>query len=263
LRQRFVALITAVLTVVAVAAAVSMAVTGTAGAAPPGSHYVATWNMDGANHSTENKWNSGVAQMMTAYRLVALQEAGAVPDSARHVQDHTVTGPGGQQWTVREYFWGGTITNPNSFIYWLHTGGGGNKVNLAIVAAQRADDVTVVPGPYRPALGIRVGDGFYFSLHAASGGGGDAPTLLNSIDYAVNQLGQNYQWFALGDYNREPQAGGLPFGACPPSAPTYPATDPRKYYDFMVRGSGVQLSGHVLGIQLSDHLPVRYSFPPP
>jgi len=262
LRKRLVALITAVLAVALAAAAMSMAVTGTADAAPPESHYVATWNMQGSSHSEDNKWNTGVAQMMTAYRLLALQEAGTVPDSANHVQDHTFTGPGGQQWTVREYTWGGTSTRPGSFIYWLQTDPNGNRVNLAVVSAQRADDITVVGGPYRPALGIRVGDGFYFTVHASSSGGGDAPTLLTNIDNAVSQLGQAYSWVALGDFNREPQAGGLPFVVCPPAAPTYPATNPTQYYDFMVRGSGVQLSGHVLAIQLSDHLPARFSFPP-
>src|SRR5262249_18723974 len=98
-------------------------------------------------------------------------------------------------------------------------------------------------------------------IHASSSGGGDAPTLLNDINNAVNQMGQ-YRWFALGDYNREPQGGGLPFSGCPSNAPTYPATDPKKYYDYMMNGSGMQLSGVVKDIQLSDHLPVQFTFSP-
>jgi hypothetical protein len=226
------------------------------------SHHVATWNMQGASHSTENKWNTGVAQMIRDYRLVSLQEAGAVPNSAKHTRDY---GVGGR--TVKEYTWGGTATRPGPYIYWLETDAKGNRVNLAVVSANRAEDVDVVSGPYRPALGIRIGTGYYFSVHASAGnGGGDAPTLLKNIDSAVSTHGKNdhasYTWYALGDYNREPKAGGLPFTVCPPSAPTHPATAPKKYYDYMVRNSAPQLSGHVLNIQLSDHLPDRFTFPP-
>ncbi|MFI1950891.1 GDSL-type esterase/lipase family protein [Streptomyces xinghaiensis] len=136
----------------------------------------------------------------------------------------------------------------------------------ALVSATQAEQVDVVEGPYRPALGIRTGSGYYFSLHGSSSGGGDAPTLLGNIDDAVAEHGNDdnttYSWFALGDYNREPQAGGLGYVVCPPAAPTHPATSPTRYLDFMVRDSGVELTGHVLAVHLSDHLAVRFSFPP-
>ncbi|WP_240197758.1 hypothetical protein [Nonomuraea lactucae] len=88
--------------------------------------------MQGSSHSDQNKWNTGVAQMIGEYRLVALQEAGSVPDSARHVQDHAVALPGGGQVTVPEYVWGGTSTRPGVFVYWLQTDPNGNRVNLAL-----------------------------------------------------------------------------------------------------------------------------------
>ncbi|OFA59164.1 hypothetical protein BEN35_02810 [Streptomyces fradiae] len=165
----------AVLSVAAVATGSLTVTAGTAAAAPADSHYVATWNLQGSSHSSENKWNTGVAQMMNAYRLLALQEAGSVPDSATHVRDHAITLSSGRQWTVEEYTWGGTSTRPGSYIYWLQTDPNGNRVNLALVSATQAEQVDVVEGPYRPALGIRTGSGYYFSLHGSSSGGGDAP----------------------------------------------------------------------------------------
>jgi cytolethal distending toxin subunit B len=45
--------------------------------------------MQGSSHSTENKWNTGVANLIGRGEadVVALQEAGSVPDSAVHHHD--------------------------------------------------------------------------------------------------------------------------------------------------------------------------------
>ncbi len=44
-----------------------------------------TWNIQGANHVTENKWNAGVRNLMTQRHLTVfcLQECGTMPLSAQ------------------------------------------------------------------------------------------------------------------------------------------------------------------------------------
>ncbi|WP_165984337.1 GDSL-type esterase/lipase family protein [Streptomyces sp. YIM 98790] len=273
MRSRITALVIRGLAVVPLALGLLAAVPEPAGAANPTSHYVGTWNLQGSNHSSENKWNEGVATLMTAYRLVALQEAGTVPSSARRNNTFAVTVPGGRQWTVEEYLWQGTQTRPGLYVYWLQTDPAGNRVNLALVSASRADHVEVVEGPYRPALGIRIGADYYFSVHGSAGnGGGDVSRLLQNIDDAVTLAedeDDDFTWVALGDFNREPDSlrealpDDLGLVVCDPAAPTHPATNPQKRLDYMVRSTdSLALTGHVLALHMSDHLPVRYSFPP-
>jgi cytolethal distending toxin subunit B len=258
-------MIVAVLAFTSVAVSVFAATTKQAMAAAPNSPYVATWNLQGASHSTEVKWDSGVAPMMSQNRLVALQEAGSVPDRARFWEDHSLTDSAGRQWTVREYNWLGSDSRLGYWIYWLETDPNGRRVNLALVSATHAADIDVVAGPNRPGLGIRIGVDWYFSVHGSAGNhGGDVPTLLGNINNAVANKGYD-DWFALGDFNREPETlENIPnLGVvCPPASPTHPATAPVSKFDYMVRDFEPKLTGDVLQLQMSDHLPARFSFPP-
>ncbi|WP_161784493.1 FG-GAP-like repeat-containing protein [Actinokineospora spheciospongiae] len=239
---------------------------GSAVAAPGDLPNVGTWNLQGAGHSTENKWQTGVGSLMREYRLLALQEAGSPPESA--VEQQVVTTPDGtgREWRVHEFRWLGTESRPNSYVYWLETDPNGHRVNLAIITRERVDAIDVVAGPYRPALGVRQRGAWYFSAHGASGSGGDVPTLLNNINQRVGAHRQadhaDYRWYALGDFNRDLRNGGIPFVVNPTAGPTHPATAPTSHYDYMVRDNGVELQGTVLAVQLSDHLAVRYTFPP-
>lgn len=101
---------------------------------------------------------------------------------------------------------------------------GGGRVNLAMVTERGADEVVIVPNPLGPttawaaraSLGVRLGNTWYFSVHALSrSGGSDAPGLLANINTFVTSRGLNEEWVALGDWNRHPDtmAGQLPAGA--------------------------------------------------
>ncbi|MET8982676.1 pectinesterase family protein [Streptomyces sp. NPDC004539] len=193
----------------------------------------ANWNMQGAQNAQDNKWQSGVRALINAgHDVIALQEAGQVPASAGHLDAqgnwaagplHTFgggTGPNDQPWlrnlnnnqgyTVQEYQWRPSGSRgPLFYIYFMQTDFGANRVNLAIATSHRADAVNVArPGwvgtngtSTRPALGIRINNTYFWSVHASARRGYDASQLLENIDDASG----NRPWAALGDYNREPQ----------------------------------------------------------
>ena len=80
-----------------------------------------------------------------------------------------------------------------------------------------ADQVMVVDPPpstnasarlRRPAIGIRLGNDWYFSYHALSGGGGDAVSMLDAIAdevEAAQPAGVIYNWTVGGDFNTDPR----------------------------------------------------------
>ncbi|MGW1785279.1 pectinesterase family protein [Streptomyces sp. NPDC002143] len=179
----------------------------------------ANWNMQGAQNSQDNKWQSGVRSLISqGHDVIALQEASQVPASAGHLNNlgNIVPGPAidyrtfysglnnGRGWTPQRYEW-----RPNGsrggvwYIYFLQTDFGANRVNLAIVTSHRADSVHVARPAFatsRPALGIRIGDTYFWTVHALSGGGNDARALLENIESAST----SYDWAAMGDFNRDP-----------------------------------------------------------
>jgi pectin methylesterase-like acyl-CoA thioesterase len=189
----------------------------------------ANWNMQGSQNSQDSKWQSGVRALINAgHDVIALQEAGQVPSSAGHLDanDRIVPGAvttaftnipfypnlnGGRGWTVDEYHWRPAGSRGGLFyIYYMQTDFGANRVNLAIVSSHRANAVNVArPGfvnantgrATRPALGIRIDNTYFWTVHASANGGTDASRLLENIDAAS----ANRPWAALGDFNREPQ----------------------------------------------------------
>lgn len=171
---------------------------------------IGTWNLQGSSSSTENKWQVSVRQLITGdnpLNILALQETGAVPNTARRTQ--RMVQPGGTP--VAEYIWDlGTSSRPRAvFIYHADIDVGARRVNLAIVSDRMADEVIVVrqdsiaPQASRPALGIRIGNDVFFSIHALAGGGGDAAALVTAIHDHFRNM-PHITWFIAGDFNREP-----------------------------------------------------------
>lgn len=228
---------------------------------------VTTWNMQGGTNSMNSKWSEGVAYLLTngVYKadVVCLQEAGSPPPGA-NVQappPWLPYAPAGH--VVYDYYiWQtGRFTFTN--ILWLQTDPNGNRVNLAICAPAEPQALLYAnPDPAyarsRPPIGLRVPDGTgqvfdIFTVHALSGGGVDAPVLIDNINTAVGQ-----PWYAAGDFNRAP-TWVPPFGMIfPPAGPTH---ERGGELDYMVAAPVAAVSdGTVLRLNLSDHNPVRYLF---
>lgn len=209
---------------------------------------LATWNMQGGSASTENKWNTGVRNLMTQYGLdlICLQECGQRPPSATEIMQ---VGP------VYVYRW-----NRETLLYYPWDQGA-HRCNLAIVIAMDPDeidpnDVYILPdATWRPLLcyGAPGNGQSYVSMHAARYGG-DVEDLLNAAQEFFGESG----WIVAGDFNREPsKVASGPWNLCPPRTPTHPATNPTRRLDYAARGSEDDpVTGDVLNLQLSDHLPV-------
>ena len=230
---------------------------------------VVTWNMQGATGQGENKWNADVTRLFRGdAEIVCLQESGFPPNTAIPIPPPPwlagfAPPPGLNvqflQWNI------GTGSRPFLlYILWVETDLGAHRNNVAIVSRHMPMNLIYVnpglPGG-RPAVGFRIPYGFgtvdVFSLHAFSGGGGDAPNLLNNI----NATGGS--WFAAGDYNRDPGTWGPP--PPPPGAllcghnpvATHPGTGTNLDYAFKSPGPAVY--GIVFeNFIVSDHFPVGY-----
>ncbi|MFY2562891.1 RICIN domain-containing protein [Corallococcus terminator] len=251
---------------------------------------VATWNMQGAgtgqNGPYESKYVSDLAGLLASNRgvnadVVAIQEAGIPPPSVltaeiQRFAQNDYTNAANAQPDVVQYRLFGSQLRPQSYLYWLNTDPNGHRVNLALASQEEADEVFVVMPPInwggpvlRPALGIRLGNTVYFSLHAISPNGPDASGLIQAIRarMAAANGGQGYDWVALGDFNRDPNSlrNALPLGqyhVLDPSGPTQGTPTPTSTLDYAV-GPNHQVprifGGAVHGIQNSDHQPVVYS----
>ncbi|MGW2231448.1 RICIN domain-containing protein [Streptomyces formicae] len=173
---------------------------GTAQAANPDSHVAATWNMQAG----PDRW-AGAYNLSRTHDVVALQEVPQGRPAGSYYQG-MVNG-------VEHYLWVQGDNGPLRHLYILRT----TTRDLGMVTAWQPDNVLAIPGVYRPALGVvNRADGILFaSVHAASGGGNDAGSLLRRI--AETAFLQGFlDWAALGDFNRSPQdlpALGLPSGA--------------------------------------------------
>jgi hypothetical protein len=147
-----------------------------------------TWNMRGGTTSGLDMWGNYIPRVLSQVpgtQVVMLQEAGAEPPGSRTILANP-TGDG----RVIAFTWTG---NTGSvwycyFVYSVDTDAPGGRVNTVIMSRTRPADVMVVdsglPGrvPTRLAIGIRLGNDWYFSYHALAGGGGDAVSMLTAID---------------------------------------------------------------------------------
>jgi GH18 family chitinase len=205
-----------------------------------------TWNMQGDSSDGDSKWTFVVGPMTNSpsQPVIALQEVGAgPPPSAQGTVPQVLTfgngltalpagmaaqfppdAPAAQRVQHTQWRYGTGLHD----VYYLQTdrNGGlwtGGRVNLAIVTPRGADEVVVIPTPggntsngaLRATLGVRLGTTWYFSVHAASGGGANVPNLMTNINIFINAQNNanpvdGREALVLGDFNRvpAPQTGG-------------------------------------------------------
>lgn len=230
--------------------------------------YVFTWNMQGSNAGTENKWNYGVKALLKSLDttpILCLQECGGVPDSAQWEGAINFALGNGLNDTVDIYSWGGSKTRPAYYIFFHNWDDGSNRVNTAIVTSILPEDIAdsvmlIIPAGskvWRPALGVLFNDTWVFSFHAISPNGPDGADLLTAVS------GKCAKWVVGADWNREPANLTAPAGSviCPPGANTYSVQKPKKKYDYCVCTGTTAITGSVqTTIITSDHYPVGYVF---
>ncbi|EHC5911029.1 cytolethal distending toxin subunit B family protein, partial [Salmonella enterica subsp. enterica serovar Eastbourne] len=169
------------------------------------------WNLQGSSAAGENKWNINVRQLVTGTDgadILMVQEAGSVPATAmltgRQIQ------PVGVGIPIDEYTWNlGTTRRPDiRYIYFSRVDVGANRVNLAIVSRQRAEQVFVIrPSTVasRPVIGISLVTDVFLTTHALASGGPDALAIVRTVNEFFNQPSRRgYSWFLAGDFNRAP-----------------------------------------------------------
>jgi cytolethal distending toxin subunit B len=226
--------------------------------------------MQGSSAATEAKWQSAVANAFGngGADVVCLQECGGVPPSAvlqfgfgglPFVGTQPAAGAGTLHgFNIGYYLWGTARTRKH--IFWMETDAAAHRVNLAVVTRTAPTHLlSAAPGMVggRPAIGMRVnpGGGVWdmYSLHAWSGGGNDAASLLTNVF-----AGAAGSVAALGDYNREPPNLVVPAGTvkCPPVQYTRPSS--QRSYDYMVKNVAGSVKGTVLAVPLSDHCMVYF-----
>lgn len=245
-----------------------------------------TWNLQGSSAATESKWSVSVRQLIVgdnSLNILAVQEAGAVPASARRTR--RMIQPGGTP--IEEYVWElGTSTRPRAvFIYHADIDVGARRVNLAIVSDRQADEVFVVrqtaiaPETSRPAIGIRIGNDAFFNIHALANGGGDAGALVTAIHDTFSNRPE-ISWMILGDFNRDPatlQAGldtriTRDIRILSPNSPTHFSSTGNRILDYAVVGQtttqgtpptlpaliALLMTASFRSHLASDHFPVRF-----
>jgi cytolethal distending toxin subunit B len=230
---------------------------------------VATWNMQGASHGTEDKWNKGVQALLNMSGslrpdAICLQEAGTVPASAKQEATSEFRGPGGRPVYVYIYSWGGTDRTARRLVYYWWDEGG-NRCNLGVITRELVPFNSLEVGlnwaqagpEWRPAVGLRAGTSpWVFSVHAISPGGADAPGLVN----AVQSYARGRPWAVGGDFNREPNTFAVPNATVrPPNEPTYSVTNPVSRYDYLVQSGANNDPGTVVKqLVMSDHYPAAF-----
>ncbi|WP_169787997.1 endonuclease/exonuclease/phosphatase family protein [Caldimonas brevitalea] len=187
-------------------------------------HFPVTFNMQGASYATDSKWASTIPRLVVTHDVVALQEAGpetALPSNrqATGVQWQWVAN--GQPYTLVEYTFtiGSSTRGTNRYLYFMRTDFGGNRVNLAMVTADRATDALFVPpqlpangvpGNTRPTFGLRLPDGaWFFNTHALARNNGvnlvnDANPTIQAIHNLMAANRPADEWAIMGDFNQNP-----------------------------------------------------------
>lgn len=243
---------------------------------------ITTWNLQGSGASSENKWSVSIRQLITgegAADILMVQEAGTLPATA--VMTGRMVQPGGIP--IHEYLWNlGSASRPdNVYIYYSRIDVGANRVNLAIVSRQQAEEVIVIPPPTtvsRPIIGIRIGNDAFFTTHALANQGSDSPAIVNAVFEYFNQhqSQRNTNWIIAGDFNRSPTRlqSTLEPGIqrhIEILAPTAPTQQSGGTLDYAVVGNSGTFSGTALLASLlfgqvrsqllSDHRPVGFFTP--
>lgn len=217
---------------------------GTAYAANPDTHRVATWNMQVGS----DRWQ-GVRVLARDNSVVALQE---VPNTqpAGSIYMGRINGIDEYRWDIGRGDW--------RYLYVL----GMDSRNVGIVTSFRPERVVQIRGQYRNALGVvrQADDVLFASLHAASGGGFDVPQLLSNTARDATYYGVR-NWAALGDFNRDPST--LPPFRLPPGSYVYntglATHQGGSELDYMVSNVNTDNWQATRGINRgSDHWPVHF-----
>lgn len=252
---------------------------------------VATWNMQGSSETSDTKWRTQVLALARNHDVVALQEAGVRPASARHVEDIIVTDQFGASHTVQHYVWEAGTTSRSEPYQLFFFDVARLRVNLAILVAGDRDLDIVNPvvmsdglpdaqgaPTYRPAFGVELRrpgvsqeSVTIFNFHAISGGGVNAPRMLREISWYTPT-----RFAVVGDFNRDPREPDPAFPArrgnwiSPPdiaqlvqsSSATHPATDPQNMLDYAVTNgtTAVTPTGTVSEPGSSDHRAASFEF---
>lgn len=168
-----------------------------------------TWNMQGALSEGRSKWPQVRNLFQGETKVVALQEAGSqeyLPGTPIDNVLVRIANPDGLEilWAAIKWNCGTSSRGEIYYIYFLHTGG--NRCNLAIVSKQPADYVIILQRQgarlhERPILGIKLGDDYFFNIHATSGGGSNAAGLVRRVyDYMQTENSRD-SWMIMGDFN--------------------------------------------------------------
>ncbi len=211
-----------------------------------------TWNMQGSKADTENLWHEDVAGLFSGARLsggaadvVCLQEAGPCPPSGYDLDKAWNSKPG-LKWCG---WYVGTQKRAQYHCLWLQTDTGGNRVNMAICSKDEPSQFLFVDSPKggRPAVGLLFGGLAVFSVHAWSGGGADAPALMDQIK-TVSKT-----WIAAGDFNRDPSSwdktGYAGLLNCSGEATQKSGGE----LDYMICSGGKVAKASLLDLNASDH----------
>jgi hypothetical protein len=237
-------------------AVIAMAAPGLLGSVVPAHadwlerHNPVTYNMQGGTSYRESKWTTDVQRLLRTHDIVALQEAGPYPPGTWVESIYR----GGL--FLDHYTW--TPGHITYHIYFMPLDPG-NRVNLAMVTQNPADDVYIAaaasPTTY-PSFGLRFGPTIFYTLHAESPGGDDAADLLNNINY---NAGPFYEWAALGDFNRDPSTLAVPQGSWIYRSDEATHQDGGEL-DYMVARRVIPgYTGRRLNGMSSDHYPVDFT----
>lgn len=237
-----------------------------------------TWNMQGGTDGQDSKWTSSVWRLLRdGHDMVALQEVGPQPPGVRTARPAIQPDPGLP--AVLEYQWNpGGRRGQVYWVYFMQTDPTGNRVNLAIVTTQQAQNVYVVPPgnetpdfASRPAFGVLLPNSqtVFYTVHGNSqNSGGDIPALLGLISGQAEA--HNLDWAAMGDYNRSPDtlpltgpssrpAGSIIY-ATPAGPPEVSTQQSGGRLDYMVtsRAVGGDWGARRLNWMGGDHYPVDF-----
>ncbi|MDT0466547.1 fibronectin type III domain-containing protein [Streptomyces gibsoniae] len=195
---------------------------GPSQAAPLDQTPFVTWNMQGATAQGANLWTNYLPRILNGARtdsrgraaVVMLQEAGAdVPAGSDQLPNPpgTVGNP-----LVTYANWHASQQPSEWYMVFLQTNDphvAGGRVNTIVMSTTPVDEAMVVDNPHsstvgRPAIGIRLGNDWYFSYHSLTGGGSDAVGMLERIGDAVEAAqppGVRYEWTVGADFNTTPE----------------------------------------------------------
>jgi len=247
---------------------------------------VATLNMQGVSAAQTDKFRAHLLQRLRQHHVVALQEAGVPPISARHEAQLSVNDQFGSPHEVNRWRWEvGTSNRPESYLmHYLEVGR--QRVRLALIVADNVSvsGVTVIADGARspsgvsprPVLGLRIrlpglqSEMTVYSFHAISGGGPNCPRVLREVAWHTDT-----PFMLLGDFNRDPRdpapahpnSGNWvsPQGIAelvPAQGPTHPSNLPVNMlnYSFASGLAQAPAPGQVLALMDSDHRMVSFTF---